>query len=207
MKTRFKLAAMAASLLGINLAKADVVMVQETSSVVGKQRTTLSIKGSRVRTDVAEESSVIINTETGDMTTLMHEAKMMMTMNMKDLAALGLPTENKDEKAAPAQKLEKTGESEKVGSYTCDIYTMDTMGVTSKMWIARDYPGYEKLKKELSTLAKMASKGAEVPEMPGMAVKTETVAGGQTFTTTLISLKETKVDDAVFEIPAGYKAP
>jgi hypothetical protein len=206
MKNQLKLAASVALLFSFNAARADLVMEQETSSITGKSHTTMSIKGNMVRTDVDKESSVIIDTASGDMTTLMHEGKMMMKMNTKALAAAAAATAPTPGTKVEPAKLVKTGKSEKVGGYDCDLYTMESTGVTTKMWIAKKYPGYDSLKKQLGTLAKMASNGAEAPEMPGMAIKTETVASGVTFTTMLLSLKEQKVDDAVFKVPAGYKA-
>ncbi len=185
--------------------RADMVIVQEMeSAITGKVRTTMSIKGAKVRTDAGPENSVIIDTATGDMTTLMHEEKMVVKMNTKDMAAAAATVTGK-EVPTEGPKLVKTGESEKVGEFECDIYTMEVMGTKSKMWIARDYPGYEKFKKEMSVLGKLAGAGGKSPDMPGLALKTVTEAGGATYTTLMVSLKESKIDDALFTVPEGYK--
>lgn len=195
---------------GLSTARADIVMVNETNVGGVKSTTTMSIHGDKVRTDNGAQTSVIMDTKTGDMTTLMHEQKMMMKSNAEQLkaaaAALG-------DKGAPGgaeamqPKITATGKKEKVQGYECEIYTMEIMGLSTKMWIAKDYPGYEKLKKELSVLEKLGSPGAaKQPPLPGLALKTEMEQQGMKITTALVSLKEQPVDESIFSVPAGYKA-
>ena len=190
----------------IHMAQADLVMVQETTVGEVKTRTTMSIKGDQMRTDSSTETSVIVNTATGDMTTLVHEQKMVMTMNTKTLNA-PLPAGVKPIEITPP-KITATGKKEKVDGYDCEIYTIESMGTVVKMWMAKDYPNLEKLKKQLEPLTKMAAPGApKTPEIPGMMIKTENEQAGLKFTTRLISLEEKPVSDDLFKVPAGYKAP
>lgn len=190
-------------LLATAVTHADLVMVQETAMGEVKSKTVMSIKGKMVRTDVGDKTSIIIDTETGNMISLMHERKMTMKMDGSVMKAA--------QTAAGGAKPEipkpvATGKTEKVGDYECEIYTLNNQGTEAKMWVAKDYPGYDKLKTELAALKKMGGPAAaEQPDLPGMAIKTETKAGGITYVSTLVSLKEEAVDDKVFTPPAGYK--
>lgn len=190
-------------LLATSITRADLVMVQETAMGEVKSKTVMSIKGKMVRTDVGDKNSVIIDTESGDMISLMHEQKMSMKMD-------GAMMKAAQAAAAPAGEIPQpvaTGQKEKIGDYDCEIYTLSNQGTETKMWIAKDYPGYDKLKTELAALKKMGGAAtANQKDLPGMAIKTETKAGGITYVTTLVSLKEEKVDDKIFTAPADYKS-
>ena len=189
-------------LLATTLSRADLVMVQETAIGEVKDKTVMSIKGKMVRTDVGDKSSVIIDTETGNMISLMHEQKMAMKMD-------GAMMKAAQAAAAPAGEIPQpvaTGQKEKIGDYECEIYTLSNQGTETKMWIAKDYPGYDKLKTELAALKKMGGPAAaNQKDLPGMAIKTETKAGELTYVTTLVSLKSEPVDDKIFTPPADYK--
>jgi hypothetical protein len=190
-------------LLATAISRADLVMVQETAMGEVKSKTVMSIKGKMVRTDVGDKNSVIIDTETGNMISLMHEQKMAMKMDgsvMKAAQAAATP-------AGEVPQPVATGQKEKIGDYECEIYTLNNQGTETKMWIAKDYPGYDKFKAELAALKKMGGAAtANQKDLPGMAIKTETKAGGITYVTTLVSLKEEKVDDKIFTAPADYKS-
>ncbi len=192
--------------LSTAIARADLVMVQEMDMAGAKSKLIMSIKGKMVRTDNGDLNSVIMNTDTGDMTSLMHEQKMAMTLDGAALKAAQAQTPQGEKPVIPQPVA--TGQKEKVGGHECEIYTLKNGETEVKMWIAKDYPGYDKLKGELAALKKMGGAAtADQPDLPGMAIKTETKAGGLTYVTTLISLKETPVDEKIFTPPADYKAP
>ncbi len=182
--------------------RADLVMVQETSLNGVKSRTTMSIKGNLMRTDNGTETSVIMDSDTGDITTLMHEDKMVMTMSG---AVVKAAQANVPPVKIEPPKLTATGKKETVDGYECEIYTLESGGSVATMWVAKSYPGYEKLQKQLEPMTKMGSAGVKQPEIPGMTLKTETTSSGLKFVTTLVSLKEEKVDPAIFKVPANYK--
>lgn len=188
----------------LTVAHADLILVQETSVGEVKSRTTMSIKGGLMRTDNGTETSVIINPTTGDMTTLMHEQKMVMTMNTKSLAP-ATPTGAKPIEITPP-KITNTGKKEKIDGYECEIYTSESMGTVVKMWMTKDYPNLDKLKKQLDPVINMGAKDApKAQEIPGMMIKSENEQTGLKFTTRLVSLEEKAVSDALFKVPADYK--
>ena len=201
-----------ASILAVSLIPsllhADVVIVQETVMGDTKTKTTMSVKGDKVRTDTESGTSMIMDTKTGDATTLMHEQKMMMKMNMKAMQAAAPKEEDKDAKKPEAPKITATGKKEKVDGYECEIYTSESEAGVVKFWMAKDYPDAEKIKKEMEVMTKMAGAGAQkTPDIPGLMVKSEFENAGVKVVTKVLSAKVKDVSEEIFEVPAGYKAP
>ena len=191
-----------------DMAHADIVLTQHMFAGEAKTpgKIIMSIKGSKFRTDNDTTSTSIIDANTGDMTTLLHEQKMVMVSNTKQLEAL-LPKDAKPIKI-PETKVTATGKHEKVDGYDCEIYTSENSGMIVTMWIAKDYPGYDKLKEALKPMAKISAPGApKLPEMPGMMIKSEFTQAGLKFTTKLVSIEEKPLSDDLFKAPADYKAP
>ncbi len=190
----------------VSIASADLVMISETKIGEVKSRTTMSISGSMMRTDSGTENSVIIDTKTGNMTTLMHEQKMVVQVDMAQLKALAAPNAT-----APGPesltKITPGGKTQKIDGYDCDLYYSENMGTKVAMWVTKNYPGYDKLKAELAAVQNINPTGVKQPEVPGMALRTEYTANGLTFVTSVVSLKEQKVDAGIFKVPADYKAP
>lgn len=190
--------------------RADITMVQDMILNGVSSRTTLRIKGDKVRTDNGTSTSTIIDTASGDMTTLMHEQKMVVTVNAKQLQALAgqAPGQPEGPGGLPVTKVTATGEKETVDGYECEIYLSENQGMVVKMWVTKDCPNQEKLREQLKVMAKLAGPNApKQPDVPGVAVKTEFVQQGHPFTTKLISVRDGPVSDAVFTIPADDKAP
>jgi hypothetical protein len=76
------------------------------------------------------------------------------------------------------------------------------------MWIAREYPGFEKLKKALKPMEKMSGLAAQTaPDVPGMMLKSEFEQSGMKFVTKLVSVTEKTLPDDHFKAPAAYKSP
>ncbi|MDA0813968.1 MAG: DUF4412 domain-containing protein [Verrucomicrobia bacterium] len=193
----------------LSLAQADIVLVQHTfaGAVKTPSITTMSIKGDQVRSDNGTETSVIMNTATGDMTTLMHEQKMVIKVNTKALGTAA-PTDTLALDKSLLPKITATGKKETIDGYECEIYTSEAYGTVMKMWICNNYPGYKKLKAELQTLTKLADANApNGPEVPGMMVKSEIEHSGVKFVTKLVSLKEKPLSEDLFVIPSDYKEP
>lgn len=80
-------------------------------------------KGSQVRMDMSGDrggsGAMIMNGETGDMTMIMAERKMYMTMNMKGMAEK-MEMEHKTERKPP--KITDTGKTETIAGKTCEVY-------------------------------------------------------------------------------------
>ena len=188
-------------------ALADLTLVNETQLSGVKSRTTMWIKGDKARTDNDTTSSVIMNTATGDMTTLVHEQKMIFKMNTKELEALSAATKDSSKVPVNASTVTATGKMETVDGHECEIYLVKNLDTVVKMWVAKNYPNQEKIRAEMKVLPKMSSEGNKQPDVPGIALKTEFEQQGMKFITTLVSIKLDSVDEAHFTIPTDYKAP
>jgi hypothetical protein len=186
--------------------QADLVIKQSMEGPM-KGETTLTIKGDKMRTDVGKELSSIMDMSTGDMETFMHTQKMTMKIKGSQTKA-GTEVVKKEMEKTGENPLKATGKKEKVGEHDCEIYEMNIAGSKTQMWIAKDYPNYDKIKKEMDVMQQAASKMSGVDqqamELPGMAVKTVVEAAGMKTTTTLVSVETKAVDDSVFKAPAGY---
>lgn len=194
--------------LTITSAMADITIVNETLLNGIGSKSTMWIKGDKVRTDNDTTTTTIIDTASGDMTTLMHEQKMIIKMNTKQLQELAKQAPRASTPEASQTKVTATGEKEKVDGYDCEIYLSENMGMTVKMWVAKSYPNGDKLREEMKVMAKLGTPGGpQQPEVPGIAIKTEFVQQGMKFTTRLVSIKTDSIDDSRFAIPTDYKAP
>lgn len=191
------------------IAQADITLEQDTFAGAAStpMKSFMFIKGDKVRSDNGDSSSVIMDTATGDMITLVHEQKMMIKTNTKELAALTVNTPAAKD-PQPTTKITATGQMEKVDGYDCEIYLSENKGMVVKMWITKNYPNQEKLQEQLKVMAKLSDPTAtKQPEVPGIALKTEFEQQGLKFTTKLVSIKDAPIDDAKFVIPSDYKAP
>jgi len=174
---------------------------------------TMKVKGDQARMDMPNplggNVTTIMNFKSGDMVTLMHQQKMAMKMNLADLKkqqeagqkALGVdPTK--------MEKPKGTGTKEKVGEHETEIYEMNQGGMQAKLWVAKDFPNAQAIKDQMMKLSSSIGGEGFDPskiDVPGMVVKTEVNTSVGKMTVTLVSAKETPVDDAEFKQPEGYQ--
>jgi hypothetical protein len=192
-------------LLALGLAaRADVIIEQKIESTMLTGNMVMKLKGDQARIDVpagpAGPATIIMNTTTGDMTTLLHAQKMALKMNRNDA---------QKQAGLDASKMEKpkdTGVSEKVGQWTAEIYEFNVAGMTGKIWAAKDFPNAAALKEQLLKLSAANSGGFDPNKMdvPGIVVKTQLTTPAGPMTTTLIKAEEAPVAASEFTIPTGY---
>jgi hypothetical protein len=185
-----------------------------TEKVEGRGRTmlmTLKLKGDKVRMDVTPQMSTIVDTATGDTTTVLNATKTFMTMSKDQMAQLRTLKGGPDgEAATPAAKpkLVDTGKSEKVGPYNCKIYTMETPESHFTFWATKDIPNYAAAEEQLKKFRAMGNTGAtsapDTSDMQGIAAKTQINTNGETLTITIVSAQDKPIDDSEMAPPAGY---
>jgi hypothetical protein len=177
---------------------------------------TTKLKDGKMRADLngpLGAMSSIIDGTTGDSIQLIHAQKMAMktsaaqmkqAIEMSKQAAGATP-----DKSAAQTKPQATGQKEKVGEFDCEIYTWSGNGTTTKFWVALKHPQAALLKaaeKQMrSGVMGMAQSGPDVTELPGPALKTETQAANSKTVATILSVKETKIEAAEFEVPKDYQ--
>lgn len=180
---------------------------------------TTKIHGDKMRMDQQDNKhvnfSVIVNLATRDAITLMHVNKTYMkrsgeeTRRLMEAAKKSAGGTNlMDNPPAPPVA---TGKSEKVDGYETELYTWAGPGGLNKtLWVAKDYPDFDKLKTDLAKRDHFNRTGPhkaaqpEVSQLPGMVIKTENDLKGRKMIVTLSFAKAGPVDPADFEIPANY---
>ena len=202
-------------MLAAAIARADIVIEQKMESLVINGNMTTRIKGDLARIDMPNPLGgnviTLMNFKSGEMVMLMlvNQQKMAMKMNMADL---------KKQQEAGQKRLgvdpakfepKPTGESEKLGEYTTEIFETSQGGMQVKLWIVKDYPNAKAIKDQMLKLS--ATMGGRMGfdagkfDVPGMAVKTEVITPLGKMTVTLVKAAEEAVDDAEFKQPEGYQ--
>jgi hypothetical protein len=200
------------ALLSTLLLQADLVMVQSVEGAGPGQngQMTIKLKGNKLRMDLSKEASILTDTVSGDMMTLMHGEKAYMPISG---AMAERMLKNASKGASPKKAtLEPTGKHESISGHDTEIFTSSVGDQKATYWIAKDYPESTKFleifkRVEGSALSKMIRLAAPQPEsFPGIPLKTEIQIGSQKVVITLVSLKDEPVADSEFAIPAGYQA-
>jgi len=185
----------------LSTVNADLVIEQKIETAGQGSTVKIKIKGNKVRSDVGDQMTSIIDTNTLSGITLMHANKMAVKSDGAQIKAV----QQQMAAAAESAKLVNTGKKESMGGYDCTIWTMEMMGTKSTLWVAKDYPDYAEIKKEMDAMNKASGQPAPKEEVDGMVMKSITEAAGTTTTMILVSADQTEVADAEFVIPAGYK--
>lgn len=203
-----------ALLLGVlPMARADLTVVQSIETTGATNRVTTKIKGERARIDVNPESSMIVNTKTGEVVTLMPKQKAVLRLSAekaRDLAnkarALLKETDNALEIATP----KPTGKKEKINGYEAEEYIAETQKYRATYWVAKTYPDYEIILRQMRLLQNGAFTAVRKPmpeyyDFPGLPIRTKiTLQGQQEATTTIVSISEAPIVDSEFTVPADY---
>jgi hypothetical protein len=198
-------------------ARADLVLVEKIDGMgpAGQSgEITIKIKGDKIRTDISSQMSSIMDTNSGDMITIMHEQKSYLKMSADKTKAMMEQMRAMQGKAAPSAppeppKFVSTGQKDEVNGFKTEVYTATYDGKKITAWVALDYPNASSVMKQFLKMqevmqSKFPNAAPKMDSLPGLPVKTEMEVNGQKMTTTLVSVKEQPVDAADLEIPAGY---
>jgi hypothetical protein len=201
---------LAAVVLVAASARADLILTQRVDGGGQTGEQTIRIKDGKSRADLASTLSLITDAATGDAFTLKHADRTFMKVPAEQSQAM-LAEMKKQRGEAPPPQLKPTGKKEKAGDYECEIFTADLGGLRVTYWIAKDFPNYTAIQKQLSAVQSgslaLASQGLmpDPATFPGMTMKTMIELSGKKVTTTTLTVKETPVAADLFEIPRGYK--
>ena len=204
---RFLSASCAASLVLMST-WADVVVVQTLDSAMMKGEMVMKVKGDKVRTDMPAgmmgSMTVLMDVKAGESVTLMHGPKMMLRMKTGDaLAAAAAAVDS-----AKIQKPKATGQKEKVGTWDTEIFEAETGIGPARMWVAKDFPNYAAIQKELKRISEATTKGKTFDpsnfDLGGMVVKSEMSSPVGKIVSTLVRAETKDLDAKEFEVPQGY---
>jgi len=204
------------SMIGLALAafaaRADFTIVQKVEGASNEGQMAIRLKADFARADIAPQVSTITDLATGDVITLQHAAKVFIRLPGEQTRAL-LEKVNEQQQLTNVEppKLVATGRREKVERRLCEVFTWSAGEVRATDWIARDFPDLPSI---VAALGRFQSAGLAaaaqalqppLSALPGMLIKRELLIGAQKTTTTLLSVSQAPIDDAIFAVPAEYK--
>ncbi len=209
---KFLLPALAVAGLLIQPALADLVIIQKVEQSGGQMpdtEMTVRIKGTKVRADVGEQLSTIVDSDGGDLVSLMHGQKTAMAMPSAAIEAMKAQMAPK-EGEVETPDLKPTGKTEEINGFKCEEYAGKFQGADVSYWVTKDIDNQQAILDQLAKLSGDADpfKGAfkKGEGFPGFPIRTEIEAPGAGKTVvTVVSVEEKALADSDFEIPADYK--
>ncbi len=207
----------AATLLLSNVATlaTGIVIIQKVESAGQAGEITLQLDNGKARADLSPTVSLIIDGETGEQISLMHQNRRFMRMTAAEGEKLShaVQTDRATEYQPGGEnrpKLIRTGQTATVAGQKTEIYKFETGTLKATYWIAKDFPDATTILKNLEILQKSTAFGVMKDEMPspadfpGLPIKTEILIGARKVTNTLISIVKREIDAESFEIPENY---
>lgn len=191
-------------------AHADLTITQKlTEDKAGKASDTtltMKVKGDKMRIDGVASMSNIVDLKSGDVTSLLHAQKGVVTIPGATVKAM------QDERAGKSPKMEApkaTGNKETISGFACEEYEASLGAAKIKLWLTKDLPAVEKLMKELSKLSSSADPMQGILQeqnISGFPMKTQMfLPGAGKMTMTVVALSEDPIADGEFTAPADYK--
>lgn len=204
------LPAIALIVLSVLTAHADIVIEQDMVSEAITGKVVTKMKGDLIRMDLpspAGQMTSIINFKTGEMTNILHAYKRIVKADLNATKKLLEAKLKADGALAKVDKPQATGVTETIGQWTADVYEFRSAGMNGKLWVVKDFPNAETIRKEMKKINEASSSRVAPSDMdvPGMVVKSTVVTtAGSMSTTTLVKAREEAVADSEFTLPAGY---
>ncbi len=191
-------------------ARADLTIVQRVDGVGQNGDVTVRIKGDKERIDAPSQPTRIIDGKTGEMTDLMNDRKSFVKISAEQIkaAAAGMSL-NKDKKSG-GSKLTPTGKKETINGYETEEYAYETPQFKASFWVASKYPGAAEILKQMQTPIAGAWKPSNMgmpdyTDFTGMPLKTVISVGQNQVVTTVVSIKQSPLNAADFEIPKDFQ--
>lgn len=202
-------------------ARADLVVIQQVEGTGQKGTMTMKVKGTKARTDLSPEVSTITDGATGDVVTLMHQAKTFMRIpaasanELRERLQLG-QVRGAAPPATPP-KLQPLGKKQKISGYDTELFAFELGTIKAKYWVAKTFPNYAAVLEQMdgaqsngiASMMKGMTPGAG--SFAGMPMKTEVEmkhpgsSEVQKITTTISSVQQQTVKDSEFDVPADYR--
>lgn len=200
-----------ASLFGTAAAHADLTIVQKVEGSQGTNEITMKVKGSKARVDINPQITTILDAQSGDLTTILHDQKKVMRISGERAKAMADIAQAMSKDVIPSHEPPKaTGKKQKINGYETEEYSTVTPKAQTSYWVATDYPQYKEILKQMSVLqsgafAALRKSLPDFHDLPGLPLRTEVkVAGQNQMTSTIESVDLHPVADSEFAIPGGY---
>lgn len=202
------------SLLAVTLAataQADLTINQQIKQegTPGKgmdTKLTMKVKGDKIRMDGIPQMSNIIDLKSGDVTSLIHAQKAVMTIPGETVKKMAEGRAEKNPKMDPPKA---TGKKETISGLSCEEYETTMNGAKIQLWLTKDVPAVEKIMKEISEASAASDPFQGMlkdQKISGFPMKTVMeMPGAGKLTMTVLSLSEDPIPESDFAIPADYK--
>lgn len=184
-------------------AHADVILEQKIElpsggTIFNKKR----IKGDRVRLDTT--------TPLTDKTYFLDKSGKMVAYDHKQKTAAVTTIADKEKAWAKEPKLKPvkpTGETEKIGSWNCEIWTSTAPNTTIKQWRTKDFPNFKGILEQMKVLASIPGMDLGFAETypDALAVKTVATTPKGSFTVSVLKVSEETIPESEFAPPTGYQ--
>lgn len=190
----------------VSAARADLTIVQEVKGGPSSGEMTVNVKGDKARVDASPQMAMIIDSKSGEMTTLMNDQKKFMRVSGDTMRAMG---GNSQHSPAPGGKLTPTQNHESINGYETTEYTFETPQYKASYWIATNYPDGPAIMAEMQRLSNQAwgpASGAmpNYKDFPGIPLRTRLTIGKAEIVSTIKSITRDTLPDSLFTPPKDF---
>jgi len=201
-------------------ARADLVIEQQSVDTNATVRIVVKLHAGKMRMDETDSRggnfSVIADLQTHDAITLYPHTRQFLRrsgaeVRMQIEAALKTAGPATNEISRLPELPTDTGRAELVENFPAEVYTWSgAYGLSKTLWVATNFPNYAAIRPELAQLDQFNVSGPhrnaqpELARLPGMVVRSQTIARGNTNVTSLVSVRQEPLEAALFELPPGY---
>jgi hypothetical protein len=167
---------------------------------------TMKVKGEKMRMDGIPQMSNIVDLKSGDVTSLIHAQKAVMTIPGATIKQM---TEARAQKTPKIDPPKATGKKETIGGFACEEYESTLNGAKIQIWLTKDLPDVEQTMKQISEMSANADpfqgmlKDQKITGFPMRTVME--MPGAGKLTMTVLSVSKDPIADTDFAVPADYK--
>jgi len=190
--------------------RADLTLVQQIEQPGRKDPMvmTTKIQGAMVRSEISPDMTVIMDSRTGETTTLMKSQKMAMTLPGAVVKAAQAAAMGNVANAASVEPV-ATGRTETINGFKCRELTVAHEGKQVEVWVTDDIPDAEGIMAQLAMLSADANPVADAlggAKISGFPIRTSVGMGplGKV-TMTVVSLNRDDLPAEDFLVPKGFK--
>ena len=192
-------------------AHADLTITQKAEGTSGMNEVVIKIKGDKTRVEMNPQVAMIIDSNTGDMNTVINDKKQVMRLSRHRTKAMAEMMNQFNKTGAAKPKLVPTGKRETISGYEAEEYKVEGGMVPASYWLTTKYPDYAAILKQLQNTkpsswdpSKMGM--PDYSELPGLPMRiTVQMAGQREITTTIVSIKQDAIPDDQFIVPKHFK--
>jgi Domain of unknown function (DUF4412) len=194
--------------------KGDYIIKQQVETMGHNQQVVLKIKDPKARLDT-EQTSTIIDSNTGETTMLIHSQKVFLKIGADQLKAQSEAVKSlmgtQGNGAKTEIELKPTGKKQSISGYETEEYVTNLSGTDMSIFVCKDFPDYRRVIEAVDTVQKgpgmdiFRSMAIPPSKYPGMPIRTEAKFLGQRVVVTLESVQQTELSEADFSLPPDYQ--